>query len=79
MTFPSCSGMFCDTNIDDCTEGICKNGTCSDGANTYTCNCLNGYTGENCEVGCLLFCVTLSLIKTISVILSRKLVKKDYL
>ena len=28
----------------------CQNGgTCSDGVNEYTCGCVAGYTGDDCE------------------------------
>ena len=39
-------------DIDDCMPGICLNGgTCNDGINSYTCECVTGYTGTNCETG----------------------------
>ena len=40
------------TDIDDCSPDPCQNGAaCTDGVNTYTCVCLAGYTGMNCETG----------------------------
>ena len=37
-------------NINECNP--CKNdGNCIDGINDYICNCKDGYTGKNCEVG----------------------------
>lgn len=41
---------MCETNIDDCVENECKNGSkCVDGVNTYTCDCLPGYRGRFCD------------------------------
>ena len=39
---------FC-TDIDDCDPDPCVNGDCTDGVNTYTCDCDDGYTGTNCD------------------------------
>ena len=37
--------------IDQCSPNPCQNGaTCTDGVNTYTCNCLAGYEGDRCEI-----------------------------
>ena len=39
-------------DIDDCTDQPCQNGaTCIDAVNDYTCNCVDGYTGKNCNIG----------------------------
>ena len=39
-------------DIDDCVNHTCANGgLCVDGANSYTCNCSTGYTGERCLTG----------------------------
>ena len=41
LTFP---------DIDDCASEPCQNdGTCIDGINSYTCACLDGWSGDNCE------------------------------
>ena len=41
-------GIFLD--IDECLSSPCKNeGTCIDGDDMYTCECLAGYTGDKCE------------------------------
>ncbi len=48
----------CDLNADQCENG----GTCAnDNMGSYTCSCLKGYTGENCQTGkYLLFAVVVS-------------------
>lgn len=38
------------SDIDDCAGGPCDNGgTCTDGVNGYTCACVTGFTGPDCE------------------------------
>ena len=32
------------------------NGTCVDGVANYTCNCVPGFTGFNCDVGTMTVC-----------------------
>ena len=40
----------CQLNIDDCSPNSCLNGaTCVDGIDTFTCQCLSGYTGSFCQ------------------------------
>jgi len=40
------------TDIDDCVNHTCGNGgSCEDGVNSYSCNCLVGFTGDQCETG----------------------------
>ena len=37
-------------DIDDCSTNPCQNGgTCADGVNEYTCTCVTGYNGDNCQ------------------------------
>ena len=37
-------------DINDCADNPCLNsGTCSDGVNSYTCSCITGFTGKDCE------------------------------
>ena len=39
-------------DIDDCADVVCQNGgTCVDECNGYSCTCVDGYDGDNCENG----------------------------
>ena len=41
---------FIHLDIDDCAGKLCNGkGQCKDGINDYTCNCINGYTGKDCQ------------------------------
>ena len=45
------AGEHCDVNIDECESSPCLNGgECTDGNNSYTCSCSNGYSGSECEI-----------------------------
>jgi len=38
-------------DVDDCSGSPCLNGgTCKDGMNSYTCVCVPGYSGTDCEI-----------------------------
>ena len=45
--------MFClFVDINECSSEPCMNGgTCTDGINSYSCACVAGYSGEDCEIG----------------------------
>ncbi|WP_437522135.1 calcium-binding EGF-like domain-containing protein [Sorangium sp. So ce726] len=47
----SCTGGTCTPNVsDNCSPSPCQNGsTCTSSASGYTCTCVPGYTGTNCE------------------------------
>lgn len=39
-------------DINECASSPCENGGyCHDGINSFTCNCVNGFTGTLCETG----------------------------
>jgi len=39
------------SDVDDCASSPCLNGgTCYDDVNSYTCECVPGYNGSNCEI-----------------------------
>ena len=39
-------------DIDECASSPCENGaTCTDAVDSYTCDCIAGYTGKHCETG----------------------------
>ena len=40
------------SDVDDCVNHACTNGgSCVDGVNSYSCSCVNGYSGDRCEKG----------------------------
>lgn len=39
-------------DINECVGAPCQNGaTCIDAVNAYTCSCVAGYAGDDCETG----------------------------
>lgn len=38
-------------DINECSSNPCQHGICYDQVNSYTCSCLVGFTGTNCETG----------------------------
>lgn len=42
--------ITCFIDIDECMDGPCVNGNCTDHINNYTCTCTPGYTGRNCSI-----------------------------
>ena len=48
-------------DIDECATGPCLNdGTCTDEVNGFTCACVDGYEGSNCQTGMLTNCLCIS-------------------
>ena len=44
--------MFCSQNdVDECASNPCLNdGTCTNQVNMYACSCVDGWTGDQCEM-----------------------------
>ena len=43
-------------DIDECQSQPCQNGgTCVGDIDSYNCNCLQFYTGRNCEIGNIVY------------------------
>lgn len=44
--------IFVSLDFDECGSSPCKNnGTCVDGIAKYNCECSQGYSGDECEIG----------------------------
>ena len=49
-TFKTVMLCYFHTDVDECSSSPCQNGAaCVDGVNLYTCTCLPGYEGAQCE------------------------------
>ena len=47
-----CCIQLCFLDIDECEENPCQNeGTCENEEGSYTCNCGEGFKGDNCDEG----------------------------
>ena len=39
-------------DVNDCVDVTCQNrGSCLDGIDGFTCVCVDGFSGENCQIG----------------------------
>ena len=48
--------MRCAADINECESNPCLNGgNCTDLLAAYTCHCIDGYSGTNCETGMFQF------------------------
>ena len=44
--------IFILSDIDECNPNPCLHGgNCFDAVNNYTCICMVGFTGQNCQIG----------------------------
>ena len=47
-------------DVDECISSPCQNGgNCSDHLNGYTCHCVDGYDGANCESSMFIRSITI--------------------
>ena len=54
-------GIFLISDINECDSNPCLNGaTCVNNLNSYSCTCVPGYEGDQCETG--VFTVSVSLL-----------------
>jgi len=48
--------VFSFVDVNECESNPCQNGgSCTDNVNSYSCACVDGYTGTNCETGIITF------------------------
>jgi hypothetical protein len=49
-------GVNCEQNINECENNPCLNqGSCFDTYGSYTCQCMRGFGGQNCELVSVVF------------------------
>ena len=54
------------SDIDDCSPSPCQNGgSCVDGVNQFTCDCVTGFSGINCEISKYLTCLNIPTRQTL--------------
>lgn len=66
--------LILDSNvfIDRCDPNPCQNnGSCTDFKENYNCTCTDGWKGENCTIGEIIFAVLFTMFK--------KLMQQNYL
>ena len=52
MLFLLTLNLISDVDLDECESDPCENGgECHNGNNAYSCTCMPGYNGTNCETG----------------------------
>ena len=61
-------------DVDDCRPNPCNNGgSCTDGVNTFSCNCATGFTGTTCDTSrSLVWCHEKTFAYSIFCILKNK-------
>ena len=43
--------ILCIPDVNDCQPNPCmNNGQCVDGANSFSCSCTHGFTGDDCSI-----------------------------
>ena len=59
---PGFTGTQCEVNIDDCMDFNCGvHGVCTDGVDSYTCSCDQGFTGDLCDQGNTIYVMQINI------------------